>query len=73
MRIYDVLFLFSLFLVSKLCFFVLFSVNVVNRVQVKISTANTRKKCKSCYLDTKKLYLFVNNVRQKKNKILTLP
>ena len=59
------IFLFFLFLLSKLCclFFVLFSVNVDNRVQVKILTVNTRKKCKSCNLDTKKLYLFVNNVR----------
>ena len=54
----------SLFLVSKLCF-VLISVNVVNRVQVKILTVNTRKKRKSSNLDTKKLYLFVNNIRQK--------
>ena len=65
MRIYDVFFLFSLFLLSKLycCCFFLFSVNVVNRVQVKILTVDTKKKCKSFNLDTKKLYLFVNNVR----------
>ena len=65
MRIYDVFFCFPYFWFLS-CVFVLFSVNVVNRVLVKILTVNTRKKCKSCNLDTKKLYLFVNNVRQKK-------